>query len=293
MTPAISVVIRTLGSARVAEALASLGNQQHRGFETVVVDMSGSGLGEILDRFQPRLPLVRRVTLGKPCSRPTALNAGIAAASAPLIAILDDDNLYPPDHLERLIAGLESSAADYVYTGVRHATYAADGRRIGCREFGRPFDAQDLLLGNYIYATGSAYRKSLWERAGGYDERFAVLEDWEFLIRAAQLGQFFHLPIHSGEVRSFTGREGVTSFHFETAAVRRCLVGVYWKHRRLYGGALRPRLKAAAAAHCRGRLVPRTGLWAHSVSGWRLELAADLMAWWTWQLAWRLGWKSA
>jgi len=279
--PAISVVVRTLGgSDRLSDALASLARQTRRDFEVVVVDMSGGTVGEALAGAAPGLPALRHLAVGHRLTRPAALNAGIAAAGAPLIAILDDDNLYDPGHLDLLVSGLDASGADYVYTGVRHATYDADGRLLACREVAIPFRFDRLLLGNYIYATGSAYRWSLWERIGGYDPRFAVFEDWDFLLRAAQAGTIVHLPAVSGESRKFTGIDGVSNFDLEIGAVRRCQAGIYWKHRRSFSPELRRELRTVWADHCRRRMPARAGLLARQVAGWRLEVAGDLLAWW-------------
>ncbi|HYN19664.1 MAG TPA: glycosyltransferase [Thermoanaerobaculia bacterium] len=278
---AISVILRTLGGRHLTAALESLACQTWRDFEVVVVDMSGGRIGETLAAKEPRLPKVVHLTPSERLSRPAALNAGVAAAGAPSIAILDEDNLYDPGHLERLAAGLEATRADYVYSGVRHATYDAEGRPLASRDMAIPFRFDRVILGNFIYATGSAYRKSLWERVGGYDERFTVFEDWDFIIRAAQAGIIAHLPVISGESRKFTGADGVSSFDLEIEAVRRCHAGIYWKHRRLFRGPLRRELQLVWAEHCRRRTVPRTGLLARSVAGWRLEIVRDLFAWWS------------
>ena len=126
-SPTISVVVRTLGSVRLGDALGSLAAQTRRDFEVVVVDMSDGRIEELLDRFATRLPYVRRVAPAGRRTRPAALNVGVRAARAPLLAVLDEDNLYDPDHVETLVGGLEKSGADYVYTGVRHATYEPSG----------------------------------------------------------------------------------------------------------------------------------------------------------------------
>jgi len=281
--PALSVIVRTLGpTGRVSEALASLACQTWRDFEVVVVDMSGGGLGAVLAQSAPRLPGLRHLALPGALTRPAALNAGIAAAGAPWISILDDDNLYDPGHLERLAAGLASTGADYVYTGVRHATYSPDGSPIACREVAVPFQFDRLILGNFIYATGSVYRKAAWEQLGGYDERFTVFEDWDFIIRVAQAGALVQLPGVSGTSRKFTGVDGVSTFDLEIRAVRRCHAGIYWKHRRLFHGALRQELRTVWADHCKRRVPARTGLLTKQVAGWRLEVVADLLSWW-WQ----------
>ena len=280
-SPAISVVVRTLGSARLGDALESLAVQTRRDFEVVVVDLSGGRIEGLLDRFASRLPSLRRVTPTGHRTRPAALNAGVRAARAPLLAVLDDDNLYDPNHLEILVGGLEASGADYVYTGVRHATYEPSGRLVERRDVSLPWSFDRVILGNFVYATGSAYRRSLWEAVSGYDERFVVFEDWDFIIRAAQRGRIEHLRVVSGESRKFTGLPAVSHFDREIDAARRCLAGVYWTHRHLYRGRLRDELKAASAEHCRRRFQARTGLLAKTVGGFRLELGLDLAGWWT------------
>lgn len=274
------MIVRTVGSGRLAEALESLARQSRRDFEVVLVDMSGGASAAALAQVADQLPALRHLAIPRRLSRPAALNAGVAAATAPRIAILDDDNLYDGEHLERLVSGLDASGADYVYLGVRHATYDPDGRQVACREVAVPFQLDRVILGNFIYATGSAYRKATWRRLGGYDERFEVFEDWDFIIRVARSGRLVQLPGVSGESRKFTGVDGVSNFDLEIRLARRCLAGVYWKHRRLYRGALYRELQVVAADHCRRRRPPRTGLLARSVAGWRLELGRDLLAWW-------------
>jgi glycosyltransferase involved in cell wall biosynthesis len=280
-SPTISVVVRTLGSARLGDALESLAVQTRQDFEVVVVDMSNGHIEVLLDRFGSRLPSVQRIKPAGRRTRPAALNAGVRAARAPLLAVLDDDNLYDPGHLETLVGGLEASGADYVYTGVRHATYEPSGRLIEKRDVSLPWSFERMILGNFVYATGSAYRRSLWEAVSGYDERFEVFEDWDFIIRASQRGRIEHLNVVSGESRKFTGLPTVSHFDREIGAARRCLAGVYWTHRHLYRGRLRDELKAASAEHCRRRFRARTGLLAKTVGGFRLELGLDLAGWWT------------
>jgi len=279
-SPTITVVVRTLGSVRLGDALESLAAQTRRDFEVVVVDMSGGRIEALLDSFGSRIPTLRRVMPAGGRTRPAALNAGVRAARAPLLAVLDDDNLYDPGHLETLVGGLETSGADYVYTGVRLATYEPSGGLVERRDVSLPWNFERLILGNFVYATGSAYRRSLWEAVSGYDERFEVFEDWDFIIRASQRGRVAHLNVVSGESRKFTGLPAVSHFDREIGAARRCLAGVYWTHRHLYRGRLHDHLKAASAEHCSRRFQARTGLLAKTVRGFRLELGLDLAGWW-------------
>ncbi len=279
--PRISVIVRTVtGGARLGEALDSLAAQTLRNFEVIVVDMSSGKAEPMIARAASGISRLRRLAIRRRLTRPAALNLGIRAATAPAIAILDDDNVYDREHLDVLLAGLASTRADYVYTGVRHVTFAPDGRALATRAVAIPFRFDQLLFSNFIYATGSAYRRAIWERVGGYDERFAVFEDWDFLIRVGRAGSIVHLPVVSGESRKYTGADGVAGFQREIDAVRRCHAGIHWKHRRLYDRGLRRELKAVFAGHCRRRVPARTGLLAATLLGWPLEGGWDLVAWW-------------
>jgi glycosyltransferase involved in cell wall biosynthesis len=284
----VSVIIRTLGNSdRIGDALESLARQSRNDFEVVILDMSAGSVEPLLGRFSSRLNL-HHLKVGRPLTRPVALNIGVIEASAPMIAILDEDDLYDPAYLELMIAGLESSRADYVYCGVRHATYAPDGHRVACREVAVPYSFEELTLRNYIDATGSLYRKELWERVGGYDERFEVYGDWEFNIRAAKAGKLVHLPTISNESREYLGLDGV-ALDLDSEKARRCVAGVYWKHRRLYRGRRFFRLGHAWAEHYRRWHPAGTGWRTWSIAGWRPQMASDLMAWWRFERAWAKG----
>jgi glycosyltransferase involved in cell wall biosynthesis len=246
----------------------------------VLVDMSPGGVEPLVTPLVPQLPRLRRLRPRRRLSRPLALNCGIAAARAPAIALLDDDNLYDPEHLDRLLRGLAATAADWVYTGVRVGTYDAGGRRLACREEATPYDPSRLWRTNFIFGTGSAYRRALWQRLGGYDRRFVVFEDWDFILRAAPAARIVHLPVVSGESRKFTGRDGVFTFELEGPAMRRCYAGILWKHRRLYGRDELRGMRLGVAAYCRNLEASLAGAPPPQLADWRLAAARDLLAWW-------------
>lgn len=280
----ISVIVRTLDPAgRLGEALESLANQTRRDFEVVVVDMSaGGGAARVLESFGRRLPLVRHLPAGKPLRRGEALNRGIAAASADRIAILDDDNLYDPSHLEVLVEGLERTGADLVYTGARRGTYTRDGRLMEVTRWQHPYDFTQLLFRNYILTVGTAFRKRTWERLGGYDRRFPVYEDYEFLLRVGATGRVECLDAVTAESRSFTGQPGRSNHSFETRRMRRCRAGIYWLHRDLFFSPKRRAAYAAYSAHAKAKMSAAAGSRGRVFIRWLLlcgEMGVGLLDW--------------
>ncbi len=275
---AISVIIRTVErSDRLREALESLANQTLRNFETVVVDMSDGTVASILQDYQNRLH-IQHLEIGRPLSRAEALNHGIRHAAADKIAILDDDNLYNPTHLEGLVEGLEQLDADLIYTGVSRTTYTPAGELVDVRVSQESFNLSRLLLTSYIYTSGTAFWKRTWERVGGYDPRFTVYEDYDFLLRVATTGKLASLPQVTAESRSFTGIPGRQNHTVERAAMRRCRAGIYWTHKHLFHlkdfrGYVRT-LKAITSSgqNPEIRLPP---VWVLPA-----RLCKDLIAWW-------------
>jgi glycosyltransferase involved in cell wall biosynthesis len=273
--PALSVIVRTLGTARVRDALASLVAQSLRDFETVLVDMSPGGLGPLVAEFTSRLSGVRHLRPGRRLSRPAALNAGLAAAAGDGIALLDEDNLYDPGHLETLAHALSRQRAGLVYTGVRVRTFTPDGTLVAESARHEPFSFSRLLFENYIYTAGTAFARELAVRLGRYDERFAVYEDWDFLIRAAAAGGVERLDALTAESRQFTGLPGLPQHALEGARARRCRAGIYWKHRRLHTSERRSDYVEVLASRHPRRFAERWMRWRY----WA-DVLPDLPGWW-------------
>lgn len=98
-------------------------------------------------------------------------------------AILDDDDLIDPDHLESLAA----VRADIVYPFTRIT--GREGWHFG----NYPFDAERLRKGNYIPVT-ALVRTDLLRELGGWrhaSECNAGFEDWDLWLRALDAGATF------------------------------------------------------------------------------------------------------
>jgi hypothetical protein len=286
----ISVILRTLGrNELLAEALESLARQTRRDFEVVVVDMNERNVSPVLERFHGRIPQVRHLAIGKPLVGAEATNEGIRHAAADKIAVLDDDNLYDPTHLEVLVGGLEQTGADLVYTGVRRTTQTPAGQLVDVTVWHRPYEFKLLLLGNYIHTAGTAFWKRTWERLGGFDPRCPVYDDYEFLLRVGATGRIACLPAVTAVSRSFTGRPGVQNHVVrEPHHIRRCNAGVRWLHRKLISPERRRAAAEAAGSKSKEAAAlppPGGGLTRslrRSVGGLRRrgEMAVDLLGWW-------------
>jgi GT2 family glycosyltransferase len=196
-----SVVIPNLNGAHLLEpCLAALAEQTLLPARVVVVD-NGSTDGSV-ELVRDRFPAARLVTFSENRGFAVAMNAGIAEASADLVALLNNDAVAEPRWLEELAACL----------GRHPAAAAATSKLLSASEPGRLDGAGDGLTRSFLPyvhghgepddgrfgeevevfgASGAAalWRGSVLRELGGFDERFfAYYEDVDLSFRARLRG---------------------------------------------------------------------------------------------------------
>jgi len=118
-----------------------------------------------------------------------ARNNGISKASGRYILPLDADNKIRADYILKGIETLDRNPhIDIVYG---KPEWFGEVERSW--ELPAQFDVGKLILGNYIDAC-AVYRKSVWEKCGGYDPYMPTqgFEDWDFWLSAIEQRLNFH-----------------------------------------------------------------------------------------------------
>lgn len=121
---------------------------------------------------------------------PEGRNAAIEAASCPLVAITDAGTILDAEWLERLIAPLEADPSLAVSAGF----YRPAGRNEFERVLATVITPQlrDLPTDGFPPSSRSvAFRKSWWERVGGYPSWLRAGEDLVFDFRLREMGARF------------------------------------------------------------------------------------------------------
>lgn len=187
-TPAVAVVIPCHNAEiHLAETLASVRAQSLSPSELVVVDDGSTDSSrEVAARAGARV--LQTTTNGGPAS---ARNLGVRSTSADLIAFLDADDLWEPDH----VATLADLMTTHPEAGVAFSHVVRFGGRAATDEpllpAGRPTDARNVLwTANPLTQSASMVRRSVFEAAGGYQEELRFSEDYELWMRLARLAPF-------------------------------------------------------------------------------------------------------
>jgi glycosyltransferase involved in cell wall biosynthesis len=221
MMASYSVVIPAFNASRYIEAaISSVRAQTVPPVEIIVVD-DGSTDGtaaaaKAAGAFVVSLPMQSGPS--------TARNIGVKLTSAPLVAFLDADDLWLPEHAASLLPAFDVAltvfAGSYAdkfgaETGVVRPGIHGDGVK----------DLRDmLLLENPINQSATMVRRTAFDAAGGYEPTMNLSEDYDLWNRMAERGSFHFVDRATIRRRMHAGQL--------TQQFRAELVRAWWKVRR-------------------------------------------------------------
>ena len=200
--PLVSIVVRSMARASLAEALASIARQDYPSIEAVVVAACGATHPSPPDVVGPHR--VRFVAGDAPRSRPAAANAGLDAAEGEWITFLDDDDVLLPSHVSGLFDAQRNAGGCRVVYTLARARFA-DGRT---QAVGQPFAPIELYERNFIHLSMAIVARDLVRLGCRFDESLEILQDWDFFIQCAQHTRFHFEPRQTFEWRAEVGTSG-------------------------------------------------------------------------------------
>jgi glycosyltransferase involved in cell wall biosynthesis len=180
-----SVVVAAYNVERyVGPAVESALSQTYPEVEVIVVnDGSSDGTARALEPFRGRITYVEQPNKGLAAAR----NRGLREATGEYVALLDGDDLWFPNRVERVIGFLEDHPD--VGFATTDAFFLLDGSSEGRRyydELPGGFRGQEqpywILDSNFILGM-AVVRRSLFARHGTFDETLRTSEDWDLWIR--------------------------------------------------------------------------------------------------------------
>lgn len=177
MGPLVSVVIPTYKRKDLLyRAVQSALHQDYANLEVVVVGDKCPDLAKIIEG--PRMPRVRMFNLKKNHGAGGAVprNHAIAAAGGPLIAYLDDDNVWKTNHVSSLYEALRAADAAYAFSSME-----VDGKDLGFSEPKQGGIDTSCIL----------HRMELISKYGPWKDRTEAnyYHDWELVSRWVSGGE--------------------------------------------------------------------------------------------------------
>lgn len=204
--PDVAVIVPAFNAgATIAGALASVAAQHTEPREVIVVDdCSSDATAEVANEWKAMLPLttIRLERNGGPAR---ARNEGVRRTSGALLAFLDADDLWLPNHLDLCLDLQRRTGGVVAGRGVRwtHGSDLADAGVEGL-DAGPPPDASlEWIVRHHSFGMHAIVPRKVFDDVGGFDASLDGAEDWDFWIRVAQRG----VPMHRTSSRTFIYRQ--------------------------------------------------------------------------------------
>ncbi|MFO8099844.1 MAG: glycosyltransferase family 2 protein [Salinibacter sp.] len=221
LTHDVAVIIPLYNGARwIGRTLASVQAQTQPPREVVVVDDGSDDRSRALVQERPGVTLLRNPTQGANAAR----RVGYEHTTAPLVAFLDQDDAWHPEHLRTLCDVLRrhpeapAAVADvHHFEHDRHLSFPASRKKAG------PVDPwKHFPYGSIATPSAVLLRRTALEGMGGWPTRFVGVADhytWLRLSTAHALqtsgrttvGYRQHSTSHSATLRARNGRSYLQS----------------------------------------------------------------------------------
>lgn len=193
--PLVSVITVCYNSREhIAEAMESVLAQSYGSIEYIVVDGgSTDGTVDIVrsygDRFAGRLRWVSEPDDGIY----DAMNKGIALSTGELVGLLNSDDAYPPDAIERIVGAFRAEPdAGAVFGDVE--VIAQDGSPLRTEVAFTP-EPDSLPLRMPMCHQSLFVARRVYRELGGFDTSYRILADYEHVLRMLRAGErFVHVP---------------------------------------------------------------------------------------------------
>lgn len=185
---AVSVVIPThLRSHLLRESIASVAAQTLQPVELLVVDDANDPATQaVVAEADARFPFAVRYIANEAGGVCHSRNKGAEAATGRWIGFLDDDDLWHPPFLERLVELAEQQRVELALGGLLHHedehTVKPRAQLTGL--------TPDTALRQNGSMTGSNFviDRDAYFRVGGFDPAVTVFNDWDFFVRLLDAG---------------------------------------------------------------------------------------------------------
>lgn len=207
--PKVSVIIPTYNRPQlIGRAIKSVLDQTYKNIEIVVIDGDPTGAtsgaleplvkehpGVVIDFVFKQLP--RTNTPQDMANIARNRNAGIRIAKGKYIAALDDDDYWPdPKKIEKQVVFMETHPDYSLVSGDTVGTIKNKDGTETRQTNHYPENDKDIrkmiLMPFGISNSTVMYRKSDWERVGGYDEIRPMGETQDFHLKLGKIGKFYN-----------------------------------------------------------------------------------------------------
>ncbi|MBO6183461.1 MAG: glycosyltransferase [Chryseobacterium sp.] len=197
------ITINYNNATGLEKTLKSLINQNSKDFEYIIVD--GNSTDESKRIIDTNKNHIDKWISEKDSGVYNAMNKGIEMANGDYLLFLNSGDMLANSHVLNKILPLLENNSDIIYGNLIYSlnevpqTLFTPSKKINLSYF----------LNSFLPHPSSFIKKSLFQRIGFYNEKFKIISDWEFFLRAIVVNKASYL--HIDEVISDFDNSGISS----------------------------------------------------------------------------------
>jgi glycosyltransferase involved in cell wall biosynthesis len=213
----ISVIIPVYNAQNtIVRAIESVINQTVKPFEIIIInDGSTDKSKEIVEEFiriiNPQainIKLINKENGGVSSAR----NQGFYHSKGSLFALLDSDDIWSPEKLERQLEILElNPEIDFLGCARNNEKLSILGKKIDSLH---QSTVKELLIKMHPQTSTAIFKRKLYDDFGGYNEDMTHAEDGNLWIHYCSKSKFYYLPeslVITGEGKPSFGHSGLSA----------------------------------------------------------------------------------
>lgn len=179
----VSVIVSTKNEEKNIEAcLRSIRNQSLKDFEVVLSDAGSKDKTVKIAKNYVNKIVVKKTNVA------AGRNLGAMVSSGDILVFVDADTILLPDTLEKVVEAFGRKKV--VGAGCSALPLTAEGRYVGIYMFYNSFAKASVRIGKpQIAGFFCAYRRSAFERVGGFDDKVGILEDFHLSRKISSQGK--------------------------------------------------------------------------------------------------------
>jgi len=208
--PTVSVIIPTYNRAHlIGKSIKSVLNQTYQDFEIIVIDDgSTDNTEETVKSFNNFK--IRYICHTNNQGVSVARNTGIRASRGKYIALLDSDDKWLPEKLDKQIKTFKSELPEVgvVYSNVLYIDESGKNmNKLGNPKKVEGYIYEDLLGENYVGTSSTLLiKKECFNRVGLFDDLLKAQQDWDMWVRIAKYYRFALIKIPLVKYRFHSNR---------------------------------------------------------------------------------------
>lgn len=200
-SPLISIILPVYnGEKYLNKAICSCVQQTYDNLEIIIVnDASTDNSLQIAYNWAKRDSRIKIITNKQNLKLPASLNIGHLEAKGDYLTWTSDDNLYAKNAISDLYIHLKEYDCDIIYS--EYVTINDSGNPTGISHL----KEIEYLVYYGVIGACFLYKKEVFERNKGYDEKLFMVEDYDFWLRALRHSSYrkienpglYHYRYHS------------------------------------------------------------------------------------------------